>query len=1127
MVLHLALAVLSTAAPVQPSVDGRLDDGYAITLSGGVSLGSYEAGLNWALVRVFRSGMGEMLVRRNPRLVGVTGASAGSINALLVAALYCETDASAARSSIDDNLLRSAWLEVGLDSLLPGDPRSYRLDDAVLASAALMPVVDQVRQALFQGGMSFTPRCRLPLGLTVTRVSPLEQEVGGLRVTSQRATLPLLFDVDASGKVRFERQPLPSAVDAAESRLALADFAEMGRVGVHPEVVIQSLLASAAFPVAFRPRVLCECATDCGPDPEAADGSCPGPQGTPLTGLSCQAQSAAQGGRALKICRRRFVDGGVFDNAPVGLALEQSEAFFRPGVLKPLIALFVDPDNRRLQPQKRTEEADRTLRGASSLLTFAGDLVHTARNRELARAAQAGRWNLTTRRLLIASSGQLRDYGALLTELLDLDGPPPTTALPPALHGTTAERARLARTLQSCLVRLGPRALDPSSEALTRQCAGFLRGDAVSDPLASDPALQARATVPLSESELVDLTAVVSRTFMDATSPARQSAERKMLDASTGRRERLEMGRLLADRLELVSVFGVYLAEQIGGLSHSDLPEASLLRFRQHVLGYLTRTDSLGPSAARVAGAQLEDALEALARRSGPGGIPAEARRALEELHAEPPGKLFGLARLLPLVTALDDLTPSEVGGGVYTAWQRIDHLVQLRPRLQALGADTVQLSQDAQVLLSEGITERTLGLSTRFSPLAGAQLANFGGFLDRPLREFDYYAGIYDGVHAAAVFGCREQDPSEEKRPAAVRLPQDWELDMTQTETQRCVGSAMGQVAALLGVPRSEKARTIVGALARAELAATLGSSARAEALLATPEWSWLGPPTDPRALGAMGIVSYVLLGQKQPCSEKDTEALCIGDVTFDEFLTALSEAGYKAESRSMRLAVEDRGQFWRQTAQRGLDRATTIELTSAGTTGTGNRKAALFAFSAGEVWTRGDVNNATVHFTWDPSSIPAVPLADGPTWPIWLAHAVPYRVALDVVHGGLGLSWVEPALRLGPHFSLLSTLQLVDIQFGVGTSSTIGIRAAAVLGGLTLAAGPRFQVNWYGGNSWGGEIDLLALQERVGVAVGVRQLSGFNNLFVALTISDLNGMLYWLTPWAPREKVSDPGRQ
>jgi hypothetical protein len=122
-------------------------------------------------------------------------------------------------------------------------------------------VVVEVRKALFDGGMVFRPRCRLPMGLTVTRVRPLEQDVGGLRVTSQRAVLPLLFDTDSAGKVRFERQPLPGALDATESRLALADFAEMGKVGVHPEVVLQALLASAAFPLAFRPRVLCECAT--------------------------------------------------------------------------------------------------------------------------------------------------------------------------------------------------------------------------------------------------------------------------------------------------------------------------------------------------------------------------------------------------------------------------------------------------------------------------------------------------------------------------------------------------------------------------------------------------------------------------------------------------------------------------------------------------------------------------------------------------------------------------------------------------------------------------------------------------------------------------------------------------
>ncbi|HVP61310.1 MAG TPA: patatin-like phospholipase family protein [Myxococcaceae bacterium] len=1126
MVLALALVLLTTAAT--PDDSARVEDGYALTLSGGVSLGSYEAGLNWALVRGFRARMGEMLLRRRPRLVGVTGASAGGINALLAAALYCETDESAARSSVDDNLLRSAWLNVGLDSLLPEDPRTYRPDDAVLASAALEPVLADVRKALFDGGMAFRPRCRLPMGLTVTRVRPLEQDVGGLRITSQRAVLPLLFDIDAAGKVRFERQPLPGALDATESRLALADVAEMGKLGVHPEVVLQSLLASAAFPVAFRPRVLCECATGCGADPEAPEGTCPGPQGTPLTGLSCQAHSAAQGGRPLKVCMRRFVDGGVFDNAPVGLALEQSEAFWRPGIMKPLTALFVDPDSRRLQPSKRREEADPGLRGIGAIATFAGDLVQTARNRELSRAAQAGRWNRTTRRLLLTTSGHIRDYLTLLAELLDLEGPPPSPALPPALHGTPPERARFARTLQSCLVRLAPRSLDASSEALGRQCGGFFRGEAVADPLQSDPPLRARAAEPLSETELVDLVGLVSQTFGDRSSPARESAERKMLDPITPPRSRIEMGRALADRLEIVSLFEIYLAEQLGLLSHGELPEARLLQVRRDVLGNLTQAEALGPSSARVAAAQLEDALVTLARRSGPGAIPDEARRVLSEVRAESPGTLFAIAPLLPLLAALDELPASMVDPPLLRAWQRVDRLVQLRPRLQTLAADTVQVAQDARALLSEGTAERTLALSTRFSPLAGAQLANFGGFLDPPLREFDYYAGIYDGLHSAALFVCREQDPAEQKRPAPVRLGNSWELDTSQLETQRCVGAAMGQLAALLGIERSAKASTLIAWLARAELAAGLGSSSETEKELARTEWSWLGPPRDPRSLGSLGIVGYVLLSQKSPCTEQDREALCISDVTFDEFLTALAEAGYRPESRAMRLAIEDRTQFWRETLQRGVDRAATIELTSGAPSETGQRKGILFALSAGEVWTRGDVNGSSVRFTLDPSTIPSVPLADGPRWAIWAAHAVPYRAALDVARGGLALSWIEPALRLGPHASVLSTLQLVDIEFGQRTSSTFGLRPAIHLGGLTVSAGPRFAVHWNGGTDWGGEVGVSLLQERLGVAVGVRQLSGLNDVFVALSVSDVNGMIYWLMPWAERRKVTvtDPAR-
>ncbi|HET9158450.1 MAG TPA: hypothetical protein VFN91_17375, partial [Myxococcaceae bacterium] len=621
---------------------------------------------------------------------------------------------------------------------------------------------------------------------------------------------------------------------------------------------------------------------------------------------------------------------------------------------------------------------------------------------------------------------------------------------------------------------------------------------------------------------------LVARTFGNPRSAARQSSERRMLDMTSSARSRVEVGRTLGDKLEIASLFQIYLAEQLGSISHGELPEARLVQLRKEVLEFLTQGEALGPSAARLAAAQIEDALGSLAARSGPGTIPAEARRVLEEMRSEPSGSLFGISRLLPLLSALDALPASEVDAPLLRAWQRLDRIVQLRPRLQSLAADTLQTSQDARALLAEGTQERTLALSTRFSPLAGAQLFNFAGFLDEPLREFDYYAGIYDGLHAAAVFVCREQDPGERSRPAAVRLRSSWELDLAQVETQRCVGAAMGQLAVRLGVPSSEKASSLVAWLVRAELAAWLGSSGQADKELARPEWGWLGPQRDPRKLGALGMVGYVLLSQKSPCTEHDREALCLSDISFDDFLSALRQAGYQPQSRAMRLAVEDPRQFWRETVQRVVDRGATIELTSASASERGQRKGVLFALSAGEVWTRGDVATSATRFVLDPSTIPSVPLANGPEWAIWAAHAFPYRAALDVARGGLALSWIEPALRLGPHFSVFSTLQLVDIEFGQRTSSTFGLRPAVHLGGLTINAGPRFAVHWNGGTDWGGEVGLSVLQDRLGVSVGVRRLSGFNEVLVALSVSDVNGMIYWLTPWADRKPVdvTDPAR-
>jgi len=48
-----------------------------------------------------------------------------------------------------------------------------------------------------------------------------------------------------------------------------------------------------------------------------------------------------------------------------------------------------------------------------------------------------------------------------------------------------------------------------------------------------------------------------------------------------------------------------------------------------------------------------------------------------------------------------------------------------------------------------------------------------------------------------------------------------------------------------------------------------------------------------------------------------------------------------------------------------------------------------------------------------------------------------------------------------------------------------------------------------------------LALLQERIALAGGIRSTAaGKREAFVALSIGDLNGLAYWLTPWGARQK-------
>ena len=206
--LSSTVALLLLGAGPIPELS-QVDDPFTLTVSGGVSLGTYESGLAWTLVRLAKGDFAaeDLGRQRVPILLAVTGASAGSVNSLLASALWCAAPDDEANLSVDQNLLREAWVSVGLDALLPQNTKSYVTDDGLLASAALMPVVERIRDRLFTPeGMRFAPGCKLPVGLTVTRVAPEKLDVSGLSVPVQRAVLPLVFSVDDTGKVSIHRQ---------------------------------------------------------------------------------------------------------------------------------------------------------------------------------------------------------------------------------------------------------------------------------------------------------------------------------------------------------------------------------------------------------------------------------------------------------------------------------------------------------------------------------------------------------------------------------------------------------------------------------------------------------------------------------------------------------------------------------------------------------------------------------------------------------------------------------------------------------------------------------------------------------------------------------------------------------
>ena len=326
----------------------------SLTVSGGVSLGAYEAGaLYYSLAALHDS--------RDVEFRLLTGASAGSINALLALLTACGSIPPSPTTS----LFWRTWVPVGFDRLYVPEATTPL---GVFSKEWLAQVAAPLQDAWRRG---IDPSCDIVLGVSTTRMEPRT-----LRAAQGRLELPQMeekFAVRIQGRgpgrppratnyaIGTDAHPEPLLVTGEDGEIPFSELRDL-------------LFASMSFPVAFPPQTLRTCT--------AGSLSAPG---------ICPASKAEPG---------RYIDGGVFDNSPLRLAVTLARRGLRQGrdggltwrdlpdpsgreVPAGVRFAFVDPSLADYPSPPAPKSSAEHASLLSELQTILGAFVETARSKEL------------------------------------------------------------------------------------------------------------------------------------------------------------------------------------------------------------------------------------------------------------------------------------------------------------------------------------------------------------------------------------------------------------------------------------------------------------------------------------------------------------------------------------------------------------------------------------------------------------------------------------------------------------------------------------------------------------------------------------------------------------------------
>jgi len=406
LAVMVASAVIATPTPAEESDPHRR---LSLAISGGASKGAYEAGLNWAILKLVGHADGVTTLsggRLRPfELASVAGASAGGVNTILSGLAWCTRGAAdgGIANQIGNNVFRDIWLRIDINEFLPprADSDSYLPGDAVFSRKDYFAAAGELRKKWDTD--AFRAGCRVPMGVTVTRVEPQVLIVDDIEVKNQRFYIPFELRVEDDGSIAYYFDPSDYPELSDPAMILMPRPRSAPEFSISDERVIEAAAATSAFPTAFGRRRLQYCRLDVHSD-SAEDES----------EISEEDLVCPQG---YELDEAAFADGGLFDNLPIGLARTLAELNInaRKDSL-PVTYGYLDPNRIRYQapepPDRSACESDSpppackimdfSFFSESRLLVGA---LGTARSYELYREITSDEWQLN----LLQLSHELAD----------------------------------------------------------------------------------------------------------------------------------------------------------------------------------------------------------------------------------------------------------------------------------------------------------------------------------------------------------------------------------------------------------------------------------------------------------------------------------------------------------------------------------------------------------------------------------------------------------------------------------------------------------------------------------------------------------------------------------------------